>query len=351
MHKIRLHRLVPLALAVIATLLAFAASQATASTIVRIETNLGNIDIRLFDTATPVSVANFLNYVTDGDYDGSFFHRAPLTFRSNSQGDLVDEFGAPLPLDADGNPILTNAVVDTFVVQGGGFTFTDADGVGSVPTDAPILNEPGLTNLPGTIAYARSSAVNSATSGFFFNTSNNVADLDNQNEGFAVFARVVRGQSVLDAITALPVPDLDGVPGMTFNDVPFLTPANDDPDSLADNLIFINNTSILDVPTGDYNFDGVVNASDFSVFTSEFGNSLRIVDRQNSNPGTEVDSDGNGDGAINAADFVLLRDTIGAASSATSPIVLSAAIPEPTAATTLAIGVLLSACPMRRRCC
>ena len=177
---------------------------------VRMQTDLGAIDIELFDTVAPLTVANFLNYVNDGDYDGTFFHRS----------------------------------IPGFVVQGGGYiTNTPSgsiltDGASLIPTDPPVVNEFNLSNLRGTIAMAKIAAEydennnlipgtgpDSATSQWFFNLDDNSANLDSQNGGFTVFAQVLdEGMDVVDSIEALqrcadvaPFPQLCG----SFQDVPF----------------------------------------------------------------------------------------------------------------------------------
>ncbi len=136
---------------------------------VRMETVLGNIDIELRPDVAPITVANFLNYVNDGDYDNSYIHRS----------------------------------VKNFVIQGGGFNFIDGMS-GNVPTDATIINESSLSlsNERGTISMARTSAVDSAASQWFFNTVNN-PNLDGNGDGYAVFGSVVNGMDVVDAIAAL----------------------------------------------------------------------------------------------------------------------------------------------------
>ena len=108
---------------------------------VRMQTDLGAIDIELFDTVAPLTVANFMNYVNDGDYDGSFFHRS----------------------------------IPGFVVQGGGFITNTpngsilTDGASLIPTDPPVVNEFNLSNLRGTIAMAKvGNDPDSATSQWFF---------------------------------------------------------------------------------------------------------------------------------------------------------------------------------------
>lgn len=161
--------------------------------IVTLHTNVGDIQVELYreeapagaTRTTPITVANFLKYVNDGDWINSFFHRSR----------------------------------DNFVLQGGGFTtsqqtFQNLDQFDNVPTDPAILNEPGNSNVRGTIAMARTSGVNSATSQFFFNLSNDNTFLDNVNQGFTVFGRVVGGtMSVVDAIAALDTYNLtSGVP-------------------------------------------------------------------------------------------------------------------------------------------
>lgn len=139
--------------------------------IVRMETVLGNIDIELHPDAAPVTVANFLNYVNDGDYDNSYIHRS----------------------------------VTNFVIQGGGFT--NINGLsGAVSTDSPIINESSLSNsnVRGTISMARTNDLNSATSQWFFNTVDNT-NLDGNGTGYAVFGSVINGMNVVDAIAALQI--------------------------------------------------------------------------------------------------------------------------------------------------
>ncbi len=116
------------------------------------------MEIDLFEEETPETVANFLNYVNDGDYANTFIHRS----------------------------------VAGFVIQGGGFTFIDGERQ-SVPTDPPVVNEPGISNLRGTIAMAKLSGdPNSATSQWFINLADNAENLDGQNGGFTVFGQVTR---------------------------------------------------------------------------------------------------------------------------------------------------------------
>lgn len=149
--------------------------------VVSLNTNFGSIVIELFENETPGTVDNFLNYVNDGDYINSFFHRS------------ADSGGAD------------------FVIQGGGFrttspTFTSTAQFSSVPTDPPIQNEPGISNVRGTVAMAKTSDPNSATSQFFvnLNDANTFLDSPSNSGGFTVFGQVLDLRSS-DTIAALPI--------------------------------------------------------------------------------------------------------------------------------------------------
>ncbi len=145
--------------------------------VVSLNTTLGPIVVELYGTDAPGTVDNFLNYVNDGDYDQSIFHRS----------------------------------VSDFVIQGGGFTttspqFTDTSQFTAVPTDAAITNEPGISNTRGTIAMAKlSSSPDSATSQFFVNLSDDNSFLDSEdNNAFTVFGHVL-DMTTVDKIAALPI--------------------------------------------------------------------------------------------------------------------------------------------------
>jgi cyclophilin family peptidyl-prolyl cis-trans isomerase len=142
---------------------------------VRFTTTKGNFDIILFPDATPLTVDNFLDYVDAGLFLDTFFHRAP----------------------------------PNFVVQGGGYKHTTAGGYSRVSTFPSVPNEPGLSNVLGTVAMAKLEDLpNSATSQFFVNLKNNAANLDAQNGGFTVFGRVSNPtMAVINGIAALPIKD------------------------------------------------------------------------------------------------------------------------------------------------
>jgi cyclophilin family peptidyl-prolyl cis-trans isomerase len=137
--------------------------------VVVFETSKGPFTIELLSDDAPKTVENFLQYVDDGFFDGTVFHR----------------------------------VIPGFVIQGGGFTseMTQKD------TRAPIANEAdnGQKNLRGTLSMARTSDINSATSQFFVNLADNAfLDHGTRDFGYAVFGRVVDGMEVIDAIAAVP---------------------------------------------------------------------------------------------------------------------------------------------------
>lgn len=149
-------------------LLLLAVNFAYAGTVVVMETNMGTLEIELEDVRAPISSNNFLSYVDDKFYDGTIFHR----------------------------------VINGFMIQGGGFT----PDMNEKKTKAPIKNEAGngIPNNTGTIAMARTSDVNSATSQFYINVNDN-ASLDHRGEtpdafGYAVFGKVISGMHVVNRI-------------------------------------------------------------------------------------------------------------------------------------------------------
>ncbi|MBQ4857657.1 peptidylprolyl isomerase [Pseudoalteromonas sp. MMG007] len=148
--------------------LAFASFTSTA-TIVEMNTSQGTIEINLFDQQTPKTVENFLSYVQDESYNETVIHRS----------------------------------VADFVIQGGGFTYSDS--LDAIDTKPAVENEPVFSNVKGTIAMAKLSGdEDSATSQWFFNISDNSASLDTQNGGFTVFGQITAAsQSTLDKIAAL----------------------------------------------------------------------------------------------------------------------------------------------------
>ncbi|MBL8362383.1 MAG: peptidyl-prolyl cis-trans isomerase [Rubrivivax sp.] len=158
--------------ALVIGLLALAAALPAWAQKVRLATSMGDIVVEVDAEKAPKSAANFLQYAKSGHYDGTVFHR----------------------------------VIENFMIQGGGFK----PDLTQKPTRAPIPLESrnGLNNVRGTLAMARTSDPNSATSQFFINVVDN-AFLDAANardgQGYAVFGKVVEGMDVVDRIRGVPV--------------------------------------------------------------------------------------------------------------------------------------------------
>ncbi len=148
-----------------------AAAAERSKPLVKLETSMGEIVLELNPDKAPDTVANFLQYVKDGFYNGTIFHR----------------------------------VINGFMIQGGGF---DAQ-MNQKSTRAPIKNEAnnGLVNAPYTVAMARTQDPNSATAQFFINVADNKM-LNHRDQtmpgwGYAVFGKVIKGQEVVDKIKAV----------------------------------------------------------------------------------------------------------------------------------------------------
>ena len=144
-------------------------------------TNFGTIRLELYPGKAPKTVENFLQYVKDGHYNGTIFHR----------------------------------VIPSFMVQGGGMTPNMAQKATRAPV--PIESKNGLKNTIGSVAMARTSDPNSATAQFFVNVADNgFLDYPGQDgHGYTVFGKVVSGMDVVSKIAATPT----GTQGMN-RDVP-----------------------------------------------------------------------------------------------------------------------------------
>lgn len=178
----KVFRFFAMAAALTAVLLAAPADGQAAEPTVKLETSMGDIVVQLNSRKAPLSTANFLQYVKSGFYDGTIFHR----------------------------------VIKGFMIQGGGLTQDMKEKSGH----APIKNEAsnGLRNQRYTIAMARTSDPDSATSQFFINTVNNRfldADKAQDGVGYAVFGEVIKGTDVVRKIEAVPTTTHDN-----YQDVP-----------------------------------------------------------------------------------------------------------------------------------
>src|SRR6185295_2832068 len=158
-------------LAVIVAAAAFFASGAALAQKVRLATSMGDIVVELDPAKAPKSVANFLQYVKAGHYDGTIFHR----------------------------------VIDNFMIQGGGMTADMKEKETRPPI--PLESRNGLMNQRGTIAMARTPDPNSATAQFFINVKDHAflnQATSKDGNGYAVFGKVVEGMDVVDKIKAVP---------------------------------------------------------------------------------------------------------------------------------------------------
>ena len=148
----------------------FTSQAAIAGPKVEFKTTMGNFVVELDDVKAPKTTANFLNYVKSGFYNGTIFHR----------------------------------VIDGFMIQGGGFT----SDLNQKSTNTPVVSEAqnGLRNNRYTIAMARTSDPDSATSQFFINVNDNAAlDFPNaMGNGYTVFGKVISGTQTIDAIRKIP---------------------------------------------------------------------------------------------------------------------------------------------------
>jgi peptidyl-prolyl cis-trans isomerase A (cyclophilin A)/peptidyl-prolyl cis-trans isomerase B (cyclophilin B) len=142
---------------------------------ITIKTNHGDIKVELFDEKAPITCENFRQYIADGFFNDTIFHR----------------------------------VIPNFMIQGGGM---EAD-MSQKRTRAPIKNEAdnGESNRRGTLAMARTMDINSATAQFFINLrDNSFLDHGTRDFGYAVFGEVVDGMDVVDAIAAVPTGNKGG---------------------------------------------------------------------------------------------------------------------------------------------
>ena len=145
---------------------------------VALDTTMGRIVIELNSEKAPKTVANFIEYVKSGQYNGTIFH----------------------------------PVIDNFMIQGGGFD----KNMSQKPTRAPIDNEAdnGLTNDVGTVAMARTSDPHSASAQFFINVKNNGflnhSGKSMQGWGYAVFGRVVEGMDVINKMKGVKTGNVAG---------------------------------------------------------------------------------------------------------------------------------------------
>ena len=243
-------------------LLSTFAAFTTQATIVQFETNFGNFTVNLYDQDTPETVANFLQYLDDGNGNNAYTN------------------------------VIIHRSVDNFIIQGGGFTYNGGTSLNeqNLPLDTisanpAVTNEPTFSNVRGSIAMAKLGGnPNSATNQWYFNLANNATNLDNQNGGYTVFGEVTaEGLEILDQISLVDQFDKSGA----FTSIPL---ANYDGSSVPDNsnLIIITSIQITD-PTVDTAADLTPALSTAPAVTP---------------PSEQPESSGGGGGAL--AGFILL---------------------------------------------
>lgn len=212
--KVAMNRLITLKKSIVVggLLTLFAVSTAQATT-VQIQTNLGDIEINLFDKKTPITVQNFLSYVNSGAYNDTLIHRS----------------------------------VPGFVIQGGDYSYTGQVPPTEIEKGASILNEPFFSNVKGTIAMAKYDGYeNSAVNSWFINLADNSESLDPNNGGYAVFGQVTAGLDVVEAIENIQTFNMLGA----FTDIPLRNYTAQDvidnttPDE--DNFVIVYAVNVLD---------------------------------------------------------------------------------------------------------
>ena len=230
--------------------------------IVVLQTNNGDVAMEMLSTEAPGTVDNFLTYVQHEDYNNAIFHR----------------------LDPG------------YVLQGGGYNVDQELLEGSTPglvhTHDPILNEPGVSNVRGTVAMAKGDDPDSATNQFFFNLEDNSEHLDNLNGGFTVFATVA-DMTAVDLMESHEVYDFDTNPEHPnpFGELPL--------SGTAPNLTFlmIQSTSgdgeIRGTVFADLNRDGVQDVGELGI------------------AGATVFVDANDDGQLDGGELSLTTDSQG----------------------------------------
>ena len=185
--------------------------------VVRLTTNLGNIDVTLRPDVAPKTVANFLTYVSSGAYNQSLIHRS----------------------------------IPGFVIQGGGYYLIN-NNLNTVTANAPVPGEHNLSNVRGTLAMALSNGPNTGTCQWFFNLIDNSSALDGTANGgpFTVFGQVANPASlaVMDQIAAEPTYNASSVLGPPFSNLPLIN-YNSSVGLQVQNLVLVNSIMQLN-PNG-----------------------------------------------------------------------------------------------------
>jgi peptidyl-prolyl cis-trans isomerase A (cyclophilin A) len=251
----------------------------------------------MYGTQSPLGVANFLTYVDNGSYNDSIIHRT-----------------------RDGSTVATS---DLFA-QGGSFKQNGAP----ITAGAAVVNEynaaNGLSNVPYTLAAARSSGLNTATSGWFINQTNNATAFGNPSSPYTVLGKVTVGTNIIDQI-----PFLNNLPilqGSSLESMPIYNNGE----------VVITRAIRIPIISGDYNFSGSVTNADDTVWRNSLGSTTNLA------------ADGNGNGIVDAADYVVYRKKFGATSGSGSGDLSEANVPEPSSSFLFLMGFGLLSFHRRR---
>lgn len=234
-------------------LAAFNLSPDTTNTTITFNTSKGAIDVTLLDSAAPVSVTNFLSYAQNNAYTNDLFHRM-----ANLSGTGASQI-------LQGGQFTTNSTGSTVS------SFTD------VATYQPIANEfdASRPNNIGSLAMARTSVLDSATSQIYFNLTDNTSSLGQTGNGYAVFGNVANASSLtnLQSFATSYTPQPGTINGNVLASLPALTGASpivpNDPVSTATTNLAITNTITGATPAGFLNY--LVSSSDTSIVAATIG--------------------------------------------------------------------------------
>ncbi|HTJ78017.1 MAG TPA: peptidylprolyl isomerase [Rariglobus sp.] len=183
--------------------------------VVQLSTGYGKINVEMLADDAPNTVTNFLSYVNSGAYNSTLFHRS----------------------------------IPGFVLQTGGYFLDNGGVVTPTVTTGTVDNEFDVSNTRGTLAMAKVDGdPDSATSQWFFNLADNSTNLDSQNGGFTVFARVLgTGMTVVDTIAALQSYDVTGFLGDDFSQTPLQNVQNGQQNLYINNLVLIYSAQVVPI--------------------------------------------------------------------------------------------------------
>ena len=236
-------------------LAAFNLSPDTTNTTITFNTSKGAIDVTLLDSAAPVSVTNFLSYAQNNAYTDDLFHR---------MANLSQSAPNTAPYQ---------------ILQGGQFTTNSTSGTvtsfTNVATYQPIVNEfdTSRPNAIGSLAMARTNDLNSATSQFYFNLTDNTSSLGRTGDGYAVFGNVANSASLtnLQSFATSYTPQAGTINGNVLGSLPALTGASvpNNPVTTATTNLALTNTITGATPAGFLNY--LVTSSDTSIVAATIG--------------------------------------------------------------------------------